>query len=306
MQRRCAAQVCVSQDRVTLRLYKQRAPGAYAIARGALTVSDYVRRLARAGELSVRVTSEVWGRKEHVTRHWVPKQKPHAFADDPHFHSFCGPLFLYPDDAARYAQGLVAPFKGKQYLGAVLVPGETSGYVAIDPVEDQGTGTTSTLQLLFWIDHRGFDVPPANVLSTYKIAAVQSFYKAIASTTSFELIDKQLLENFVSKDDLRDYLAVVKSNAPDAVSCYLACRGGALLKYLPAFTPAETSLLAPGTAPDPSVLISRLKAQGSLTVLVSDAFWTRQGVLGEEWRVSEVQTEQQVDEFWYARDKDEL
>lgn len=273
---------------------------------GALTVSDYVRRLARAGELSVRVTSEVWGRKEHVTRHWVPKQKPHAFADDPHFHSFCGPLFLYPDDAARYAQGLVAPFKGKQYLGAVLVPGETSGYVAIDPVEDQGTGTTSTLQLLFWIDHRGFDVPPANVLSTYKIAAVQSFYKAIASTTSFELIDKQLLENFVSKDDLRDYLAVVKSNAPDAVSCYLACRGGALLKYLPAFTPAETSLLAPGTAPDPSVLISRLKAQGSLTVLVSDAFWTRQGVLGEEWRVSEVQTEQQVDEFWYARDKDEL
>lgn len=273
---------------------------------GALTVSDYVRRLARAGELSIRVTSDVWGRKEHVTGHWVPKQKPHGFADDPHFHSFCGPLFLYPDDAARYAQGLVAPFKDKQYLGAVLVPGETSGYVAIDPVEDQGTGTTSTLQLLFWMDHRGFDVPPANVLSTYKIAAVQSFYKAIAATSSFEPIDKQLLENFVSKDDLRDYLAVVKSNAPDAVSCYLACRGGALLKYLPAFTPAETSLLAPGAAPDPSVLISRLKAQGSLTVLASDAFWTRLGVLGEEWSVSEVQTELQVDEFWYAREKDEL
>ena len=273
---------------------------------GVLTVSDYVRRLARAGELSVRVTSEVWGRKEHVTRHWVPKQKPHAFADDPHFHSFCGPLFLYPDDAARYAQGLVAPFKGKQYLGAVLVPGETSGYVAIDPVEDQGTGATSTLQLLFWIDHRGFDVPPANVLSTYKIAAVQSFYKAIASTSSFESIDKKLLENFVSKDDLRDYIAVVKSNAPDGARCYLSCRGGALLKYLPVHTAAETTLLAPGAAPDPSVLVSRLREQGVLSVLVTDSFWTREGVLGEEWKVSEVQAEPNVDEYWYVHTKDEL
>lgn len=273
---------------------------------GSVTVRDYVRRLAGAGELSVRVTSDVWSRKERVTAEWLPKKAPVAFAEDPHFHSFCGPLFLYPDDAARYAQRLVAPFKTKQYLGAVLVPGQTPGYVAIDPVEDQGTGSTSTPQLLFWVDHAGFNLPSANVLSTYKIVAVQAFYKAIPMTTSRELLDNKLLANFVSKDDLRDYVSVVKLNAPEAKSCYLSCRGGALLKYVPVFTPTENWLLGPGPAPDPSVLVSQLRGQGSLSVLVTDAFWTRPGALGEEWNVSEAQAEPELYEFWYAREKDEL
>lgn len=271
-----------------------------------LKVREYVRRLAGMGELEVRVTSEVWGRKERVTPQWAPKKAPHAFADDPHFHSFCGPLFLYPDDAARYAQGLVAPFKDKQYLGAVLMPDDTHGYVAIDPVEDQGSGSVSTLEMLFWLDHAGFDVPSSNVLSTYKIAAVQAFYKAIPSTASRELIDHNLLKNFVSKDDLRDYLAVIKNNAPNAKSCYLSCRGGALLKYVPAHTLAEATLLSPGPPPDPTVLISQLRRLGSLSVLVSDALWTREGKLGEEWSVRDVESDAQIGEFWYERVKDEL
>lgn len=265
---------------------------------GSLKVRDYVRRLAAAGELDVRVTSDIWGRKERATAQWTPKKAAHAFADDPHFHSFCGPLFFYPDDAARYAQGLVAPFKDKQYLGAVLIPGETSGYVAIDPVEDQGFGGASTLQLLFWLDHAGFDVPDSNVLKTYKIAAVHAFYKVIAATSSHAQKDKDLLNHFVSKDDLHDYLQVIKSNAPDAKSCYLSCRGGALLKYVPVFNPAETTLLSPGDAPDPSVLISQLRARGGLSVLVADTFWTREGVLDEEWDVVQVEPT-----FWYDRDE---
>ena len=269
---------------------------------GSLTVRDYVRRLAGAGTLYIRVTSEVWGKKERVTEHWVPNKAPFAFADDPHFHSFCGPLFTYSDDAARYGQGLVAPFKGKQYLGAVLVPGQTPGYVALDPVEDQSTGSTSTLELLFWADHAGSDVPPENILSTYKVAAVQAFYKAIASTSSFETIDKELLGNFVSKDDLYGYVSVARTNAPDAKSCYLSCRGGALLKYVPAFTASEDRLLAPGMAPVPRVFVARLRTLGKLSVLVTDAFWRVAGPLGEEWSEAEPEPEP----FWYERQRDEL
>ncbi|CRM62232.1 DUF4329 domain-containing protein [Pseudomonas sp. 58 R 3] len=273
---------------------------------GTLKVREYVRRLAAMGELEIRVTSVVWGRKERVMAQWTPKKAPHAFADDPHFHSFCGPLFLYPDDAARYAQGLVAPFQDKQYLGAVLMPDQIQGYVAIDPVEDRGTGGTSTRELLFWIDHAGFDVPAGNVLSTYKIAAVHAFYKAIPSTVSREPREQKLLTHFVSKDDLRGYLAVIRSNAPYAKSCYLSSRGGALLKYVPAFTQAETTLLSPGDAPDPSVLVSQLRAQGSLSVLVADAFWMRVGVLGAEWNGGEALSEPQVGKFWYEGERDEL
>ncbi|AZE52767.1 hypothetical protein C4K03_0583 [Pseudomonas synxantha] len=273
---------------------------------GTLKVRDYVRRLAAAGGLYITSTSQVWGRSERVTAQWVPGRQAHEFADNPHFHSFCGPLFLYPDDAARYAQGLLAPFESKQYLGALLTPEQTPGYVALDPVEDRGTGTQSTLELLFWKDHAGFDLPRDHSLSRYKIAAVQAFYKAIPSTTSHEQVDTQLLANFAAKDDLSAYLAVIKSNAPDAKSLYLACRGGALLKYVPSFTVAESTLLGPGTAPDPSVLVSQLSAHGGLSVVVADAFWTREGMLGEGWKASEVQAAPQIEEFWYSRTKDEL
>ncbi|WP_219266602.1 DUF4329 domain-containing protein [Pseudomonas sp. Xaverov 259] len=271
---------------------------------GTLTVRDYVRRLATRGELYVRVTSDVWGRKERVTGQWEPYRAFHAFADDPHFHSFCGPLFLYPDDAARYAQGLVAPFLGKQYLGAVLMPDQIQGYVAIDPVEDQRTAGASTRELLFWIDHAGFDVPASNVLSTYKIAAVQAFYQTMPSTSSRGSKGQGLLNKFLSKDDLRDYLSVIKSNAPDAKSCYFSSQGGALLKYVPAFTSTETTLLSPGGAPDPCSLILRLRSQGSLSVLVVDAFWTRLGVVGNEWNCTPEPSDSPNSEFWYERNNE--
>ncbi|MBV4480346.1 DUF4329 domain-containing protein [Pseudomonas khavaziana] len=274
---------------------------------GTLKVRDYVRRLASAGELHVRVNSEIWGRKERVTANWVPKKTPHALVDDPFFHSFCGPLFFYPDDAAHYAQGLVAPFQSRQYLGAVLEPEPGQGYVAIEPVEDQGLiNGMSTLARFFWIGHAGFDVPAGHVLGTHKIVAVHRFYKAIASTSSHEQIDKDLLENFVSKDDLRDSLVVIKNNAPRAESCYLSCRGGALLKYVPALSLTESRLLSSGPAPAPHVLVNQLRVLGKLSVLMTDAFWTRIGPLDREWSSNGVRAEPPTDEFWYARTKDEL
>lgn len=75
---------------------------------------------------------------------------------------------------------------------------------------------------------------------------------------------------------------------------------------MPAFTAAETELLEAGGAPDPSVLVSRLRSQGSLSVQVPDAFWSRPGLLAEEWSVGELQAEPEADEFWYAPAKDEL
>lgn len=267
---------------------------------GSLKVLDYVRRLAADGLLYVRVTSEVWSRNERVGTQWQPKNTPHSFSENPHFHSFCGPLYLYPDDAARYAQGLVPSFQEKQYLGAVLMPQDTQGYVALDPVEDRaGTPGNNTLDLLFWKGKAGFDVPPGNDLGTYRIAAVQAFYKAIDSTSSLAPLDKNLLGNFVAKDDLRGYLEVIKDNAPSAKSCYLACRGGALLKYVPAFTNAEARLLGQNGAPDPSVLVDQLRSHGTLMVLYADAFWTRRGVLGEGWIGARVETQ----EAWYGHDE---
>lgn len=269
---------------------------------GSLTVLDYVRRLAAMGDLRIRVTSEIWGRKEQVTTLWWPKRPPHSFTADPHFHSFCGPLFFYADDAARYAQRLIAPFAGKTYLGAVLMPPKMTGFVAIDPVEDSPGFGNSTLELLFWTGHAGFDVPAENVLRNYKVAAVHAFYKSIPSKPNLKPLDLVLLPNFISSDVLNRYLSVVLSNQPDAERIYLSCQHGALLKYIPALTAAESTILSARPAPSPSALVSRLRQLGSLSVLVTDTFWRKRGPLGDEWAA----IDPDVGEPWYGHQKDEL
>ncbi|AKS06637.1 DUF4329 domain-containing protein [Pseudomonas trivialis] len=269
---------------------------------GSLTVRDYVRRLAAMGELHIRVTSEIWGRKERVTTLWWPKRPPHSFTADPYFHSFCGPLFFYADDAARYAQRLIAPFAGKPYLGAVLMPAKMTGFVAIDPVEDRPGFGNSTLELLFWTGHAGFDVPAGKVLRSYKIAALHAFYKSIPSRPNLKPLDLILLPNFVSSEVLNSYLSVVLSNQPDAERIYLSCQGGALLKYIPALTAAESTILSARPAPSPSALVSRLRQLGSLSVLVTDAFWRKRGPLGDEWAA----IDPDAGEPWYGHQKDEL
>jgi hypothetical protein len=275
---------------------------ATRVREGSLTVRDYVRLLAGIGELHVRVTSPTWGRKEQVDAQWSPKRPSHAFADDPYYHSFCGPLYFYADDAARYAQRLIAPFVDTSYLGAVLVPPKISGFVAIDPVEDRAGFGSSTLEGLFWKDHAGFDVPVTNVLRSYKIAAVHAFYKSIPSMPGLSRIDINLLANFASSDDLGNYLSVMRSNLPDAKSLYLSCRGGGMLKYIPAMTGEETAILRARPAATPSVLVRQLRRMGSLSVLVTDVFWNALGPLGEKTDTAGLG----ANEPWYGRNKDEL
>lgn len=269
---------------------------------GTLTVRDYVVKLAELGELQVRLTSEIWGRKERVNAQWQPKRAAHTFTSDPYFHSFCGPLFFFADDAARYAQQLIAPFQAKTYLGALLVPPRLSGFVAIDSVEDRPGLGNSSLEWFFWPGHAGFDVPSGHDLHDYKIAAVHAFFKSIPYTSSLKPLDISLLPNFVSSQDLNSYLSVHISNLPDAQCIYLSCRGGGLLKYVPAVSSAESTLLSARPAPSPSALVSHLCRLGSLSVLITDTFWKRRGVLGVEWAT----VSGEAGEPWYGRPKDEL
>ncbi|MBO0494810.1 DUF4329 domain-containing protein [Pseudomonas sp. Marseille-Q1929] len=269
---------------------------------GESTVLDYVRELAAAGELRIRLTSEIWGRKERVNAQWQPRRAAHSFTSDPYFHSFCGPLFFYADDAARYVQQLIGPFSAKTYLGAVLVPPRLSTFVAIEPVEDRLGFDKSTLNRFFWPGRAGFDVPAGNDLHGYKIAAVHAFYKSISYASSLKPLDSRLLPNFASTQDLSAYLSVVISNLPDAQCIYLSCRGGALLKYVPALTSAESTLLKVGPVASPSALVSQLRRLGNLSVLVTDTFWMRRGTLGEEWAAPS----SGEDEPWYGHIKDEL
>ena len=140
------------------------------------------------------------------------------------------------------------------------------------------------------------------MLRSYKIAALHAFYKSIPSRPNLKPLDLILLPNFVSSEVLNSYLSVVLSNQPDAERIYLSCQGGALLKYIPALTAAESTILSARPAPSPSALVSRLRQLGSLSVLVTDAFWRKRGPLGDEWAA----IDPDAGEPWYGHQKDEL
>ncbi|KAA8560339.1 hypothetical protein FX985_00377 [Pseudomonas extremaustralis] len=273
---------------------------------GTLAVADYVRGLAAVGELYVRVRSAVWGKEQAVTPQWLPKAEPWPVQDNPHFLSFCGPLCSHADDAALWADKQLGGYKDREYLGAVLASPGNLGFVALDPVEDRHAWLQDTIAQLFWFDHLGFDIKPGHPLFFYTINAVHAFYKIIPSTISQQPLDRALLDNFVSRDDLRLYQDIVKSNRPVAKSVYLSCRGSALLNYVPSFTQEETQLLGVGSSPLPSVLVSRLREVGKLSVLETDSFWTRLGTLGTQWQIKDVQAEPDPQAVQYGRDKDEL
>ncbi|WP_104904030.1 DUF4329 domain-containing protein [Pseudomonas sp. LH1G9] len=273
---------------------------------GASSVADYVRGLATKGDLYVRVRSTVWGKEQSVTAQWQPKAAPWPAQDNPHFLSFCGPLFGHADDAARWAEKQLGGFKGREYLGAVLAPPKARGLVALEPVEDHRAWLVDTISQLFWFGHLGFDITPDHPLFFYTIKALQAFYKVIPLGLNLSALDQRLLDNFADKNDLRLYLDIIRSNRPVAESVYLACRGGALLKYVPGFTADETRLLSVDSSPSPSVLVSGLRAAGTLSVLETDTFWTRPGALGAEWQVKDVLAEPDPQAVLYGRDKDEL
>ena len=209
-----------------------------------------------------------------------PRPRPGPPQDNPHFLSFCGPLFGHADDAARWAEKQLGGFKGREYLGAVLAPPKARGLVALEPVEDHRAWLVDTISQLFWFGHLGFDITPDHPLFFYTIKALQAFYKVIPLGLNLSALDQRLLDNFADKNDLRLYLDIIRSNRPVAESVYLACRGGALLKYVPGFTADETRLLSVDSSPSPSVLVSGLRAAGTLSVLETDTFWTRPGALG--------------------------
>ncbi|QJI15222.1 hypothetical protein HKK58_22585 [Pseudomonas sp. ADAK22] len=282
---------------------------AGAIARrmleGSSTVASFVRELAAKGALEVRVRSTVWGKEQAVTAQWQPNAEPWPFEHNPHVLSFCGPLFSHADDAARWARKQVGPFKGVEYLGAVLTCPGITGFVPLDPIEDRHAWLQDTIVKLFRFERAGLEVTVAHPLFGYAVNAVQAFYKGMAAVPNLQAQEWKLLNNFVSGNELRSYLDIVKINRPVAESVYLTCRGGALLKYVPGFTAAETQLLSAGASVLPSALVSGLWAAGQLAVLETDAFWTHAGVLGTAWQAN-LQAEPDPLDVQYGRDKDEL
>ncbi|MGY2191441.1 hypothetical protein [Pseudomonas pergaminensis] len=255
---------------------------------------DYIRQVARAGQLEVLVTGAIWAGQGPVSQSWRAGT-PTTVAEDPDARVVLGPLFSHPDDAARYMWRRSPAVPGKASMGAILKNAAGNSYLASEPVDDSGPSVhvglrmnTSAYRRLFgWVmslDER--TQPRPKYPAGYRVMGVQQLHKWDASLE--RLTDRHehaIAENFISQKEFRFVVDMLRQDKVAGARYYFTPRNGALLVYAPSFERAEHDLLLFGWV-DPESDEPRLKASEALTVLFNsgrlhvlepDRFWQPKG-----------------------------
>jgi hypothetical protein len=252
---------------------------------------EYLRKVVRNGELRVVVRSRFWspfrvnamGEKTGIGLVRWPQDNRFAL----------GPVFAHADDAARWAQRHVEKYAGKQFLGGILVQTDSGSFVAIEPLEDGTSGEYRAATRLFYSGAGGpiaeVKVPGVSPLPLpqfpegFRLAGVHQFYKMVnVLVNNVTDLDRRLVDN-IALADLRFSTRVLKSNAVPGSSCYLTCRGGALLKFTPSHTTSETAVLDKGVSAGVTAFFTKLLGTSRLQVLEVDDFWNRRGPISAGW-----------------------
>lgn len=281
------------------------APGLNGLSQqlqaGTWRVLDFVRDLASKGTLEILRASPTWaGVGGHVTRNWRPSEEANYIVGTPLL--VCGPVCAHADDVAKHNQ--VARYTGKTYMGAVLKVVESGDLCALTVAEDVN-GVTTTLDQLF-TGAGNVATLSAHRPDYYQVVAVHTLFKTMEAQDTAEPFERLLRNNFVSPEDLRPCLDILKRKTPAAGSCYITTRSGALLKYQASFSAEETQVLTAGTAQSAVQWVSGLRQSGVLSVLVTDMFWSRRGPLGPQWQTRPTEPEPDFGGFRSGGERDEL
>ncbi|MGF6206188.1 DUF4329 domain-containing protein [Pseudomonas frederiksbergensis] len=253
---------------------------------------EYLRKVISNGELRVVVRSVFWspfrvnakGVKSGIGLVRWPRDNRVAL----------GPIFAHADDAARSSQQQVGAYVGQQYLGGVLVHQASASFVPIEPLDDGPDNDAATR--LFYSGPGGPIAPvtgpgsqplPLPVFpQDYKVTGVHQFYKAVEVVVEQPgAFDRQLMDN-LALADLKFSTEVLQKNGVPGSSCYLTCRGGALLKFTPNYTTGEATILEEGLNAGVSGFLTTLLGVSKLQVLEVDRFWTRLGPVSPMWLLS--------------------
>ncbi|MBJ2289458.1 DUF4329 domain-containing protein [Pseudomonas sp. MF5691] len=283
------------------------------LLQGGARMLDYVRSLIARGNLDILIEGRVWSGTVRVAADWRPGTGEGFFAT----WQACGPLFSLADDAARSIHRRLAPYRGREYLAAVLGNPTRTSFVGTQPLA-AGLDTAQQLALFYTgpdgpvqplVQPVGRPVPLPVFPSRYEVVAAQLVYKSMPSTQSSDPKEQRLINNFVGPTLLGFYLRVVRAHAQRPASVYLSVREGALLKYIPSFSRMEEEVMVLGTGLQPSVFLKRVTSSGELFVLERDALWRYEGRLSDAQvdTRDDTQTEEiQMDEALRIRDRDEL
>lgn len=190
-----------------------------------VTWVNYIGKVAAGNKLRVLLHSPFWSQNE-------PAQ---AYSDH---RMALSPVFVHSDDAARYAQRLVGPYQGEDYLGAILENLQSRAYVAVDPLPDNDANAIpSAEERLFWKASRAspsdHDAPLPEYPEGHRIVMTHQFYKSDFAQGKDDP-GTSLGGNFISWSYIWRYTRGLRGYF-DVQNYYLSTRDGALLRYTPDF-----------------------------------------------------------------------
>ncbi|WP_159932711.1 DUF4329 domain-containing protein [Pseudomonas sp. S35] len=280
---------------------------------GKISVLDSVHDLARRGNLDVLVEGKVWAGTNRITPGWIPGTGE-GFTDYP---LGCGPLFSHSDDAARYVQRSFSSVHGHNYVAAILADAAHASFIATLPLWPGldmprllrlfYTGRSGPVQPAVQPDDK--PVPWPDFPSGYRVVGAQLIYKDAPPAGPSVPKDERLTSHFIEPTFLSYFIRILKAHPHTSPSLYVVTRGGALLKYIPGFSPLESQLMVSAASVKPIAFFNRLTGVGQLYVLEKDDYWQQEEVIKTLQTDSRegVQTDVPViDEPLRIRDRDEL
>ena len=254
-----------------------------------LTPTQYVAQVARAGGLSVVVSSPLWGARGPVTPTWKPAPPPVVMSRlslQPAY----GPLFSQAQDAMRYVHARMGARATSQF-GVILKREHSEQYLVTEPLPARSA-------LLGQIFPRPFGSTDYSFAAGFILNAV---YMATPKTP-VALATDDVFADFIAPSDLID-LAVLSSMArdhspwrSDYPQMFISTRNGALLSYR---TENLNTLLVLDSASGPHTpvqvllnnhtlrspdYIRKVASGGHMDVLLTNNVWAAPGRVTSAWQ----------------------
>ena len=255
---------------------------------GTLTPSEFVKRVAAAGEMSVIQTGRLWDVAGPVDQNWLP------FALHPA--PVLSPSFLTADDAARYAHERIGNQRDFEFSGYILQR-QDQRFVVTEPLDNYKFGRF-TPGAIYPADASGKAVlPDQHVLhGVYASCLAFSMYdpdkmRRFSWTRQQACIDAQMFSDV-------DIHTIVQNRSSVSLA-YLSTAEDSLIAYDCSGSTAESALLkqvAPGPqgsliaqdlasgALQPEGVVKQLANAGGLRVVVASDLWGAPGMVPEYWK----------------------
>lgn len=281
------------------------------LSRDTFNLPDYIRRMARAGELHVIVTSAYWSRHGRVDENWQPRMADVLIQErwraDPK--PPLGPVFDHCDDAARHIQQRAgsgyAHDIDQGFDSAILArPASPAGiarrFVPLDPLSSSASAEHSVNRIF-----RPRHDPSRTLVDRYPTypqgyEPVASHQLHLSGNTTHAPDSEQVYANFASPLMVRERTHDLKNQGFDIRHYYYSSPHDVLLRYSPQYTGAERDLLS--TTPvvfeggrwvtrlTPEAFISKLVELGDFRVLIAGHYWRQVGPMGKQWKQQRQQT----------------